>query len=259
MATSSAQVAELMALAAERNLLLAPFHNRRWDSDFQTIQKLLLDGFLGRLVHLQSCFDRWSPGAPRRPWKDDPAEGGGLLLDIGTHLADQAIVLFGKPEAVSAEVERERDAPGADDSFTLRLRYPRLWVTLGSNCLSTPGRPRFHLRGTLGNYWKWGLDPQEAALSKVTRIPPGPWAQETAANWGTLNVDAEGSLVSRPIPPVVADYRSYYAGIRDAILGNGPSPVPAIAAWRTARLLEWARESAAERREIECGWSAEPA
>jgi len=259
MATTSAQIAELMALAARRDLLLAPFHNRRWDSDFQTIQKLLLDGSLGRLVHLASNFDRWSPGASRRPWKDDPATGGGILLDLGTHLADQAMVLLGRPEAVSAEITRERDGEGAEDAFTIRLRYAGLWVTLGANCLSSPGRPRFHLRGTRGNYWKWGLDPQEAALSKVARIPDGPWAQEPAANWGTLNVDADGSLLSRPVPPVQADYRSYYAGIRAALLGNAPSPVPAIAAWRTARLLEWARQSAAERREIECDWSAEPA
>ncbi|MGA3372751.1 MAG: Gfo/Idh/MocA family oxidoreductase [Terracidiphilus sp.] len=160
MAVRSAEIARLMELASARSMLLAPFHNRRWDSDFQTIQKLLHEDSLGRFVHLESTFDRWSPGSTRRPWKDDPAQGGGILQDLGTHLADQALVLFGKPKAVSAEIGRERDGQGSDDSFTMRLRYPAFSVTLGANCLSALARSRFHLRGTKGNYWKWGLDPQ---------------------------------------------------------------------------------------------------
>jgi predicted dehydrogenase len=258
MSVTSAQAAELIALAASRNLLLAPFHNRRFDGDFQTVQKLLIGNLLGRLVHFESCFDRWSPGSTRRPWKDEP-DNGGLLLDIGTHLADQALVIFGKPEAVWADVARERDGDGANDSFTLRLRYPGFSVTLGANCLSSPGRPRFLLRGVKGTYWKWGLDPQEAALSKITRIGDGPWGQEPVSSWGTLNVDVDGGMVTRPVPPVPGDYRLYYAGIRDALLGQASPPVPAVAAWRTARLLEWAAESSGQRREIPCDWNAEPA
>ena len=264
MATTSAEIAQLIALAMARGVLLAPFHNRRWDSDFQTIQKLMLEGSLGRLVYLQSAFDRWSPGSMRRPWKDDPAQGGGILLDLGTHLADQALVLFGKPEAISADVVRERDGArehenrGAEDSFTLRLRYPGLSVTLASNCLSALPRPRFHLRGTKGNFRKSGLDPQEAALSRVTRIGDGPWGEEPVATWGQLSVDVDGGLATYPVAPVPGDYRLYYAGIRDALLGKTPPPVSAIEAWRVARLLEWARESSDQRREIVCDWSQEP-
>ena len=258
MAASSAEIAELMRLAAERKLLLAPFHNRRWDGDFRTVERVLGEGQLGRLVEFESYFDRWRP-APRSAWKEDPKLGGGLLLDIGTHLADQAMVLFGKPLAVSGDVTRERDGEGANDSFNVRLRYAGFSVALGSNCLSSPGRPRFLLRGTKGNYWKWGLDPQEAELSKVTRIPPGPWGQEAPANWGSLNVDVDGCMVTRPVPPIPGDYRLYYAGVRDAIQGNAAVPVSVLAAWRTARLLEWAEQSAKERREIACDWSEEPA
>ena len=258
MAASSAEIAELMRLANERKLLLAPFHNRRWDGDFRTVERVLGEGQLGRLVEFESYFDRWRP-APRSAWKEDPKLGGGLLLDIGTHLADQAMVLFGRPLAVSGDVTRERDGEGANDSFNVRLRYAGFSVALGSNCLSSPGRPRFLLRGTKGNYWKWGLDPQEAELSKVTRIPPGPWGQEAPANWGSLNVDVDGCMVTRPVPPIPGDYRLYYAGVRDAILGKAAVPVSALDAWRTARLLEWAEQSAKERREIACDWSQEPA
>ncbi len=109
-----------------------------------------------------------------------------MLLDIGTHLVDQALILFGKPQAVGAEVLRERAGNGSDDSFTLRLRYPDLSVTLSGNCLASLARPFYYLRGTKGNYWKWGLDLQEAALTKITRIDSKTWGQEPPANWGTL-------------------------------------------------------------------------
>jgi predicted dehydrogenase len=257
LAVASAEIAQLMELAAARNVLLAPFHSRRWDSDFQTIQKLLHDGPLGRLVHLESTLDRWRRET-RVPWKDDPAQGGGNLLDHGTHLADQALMLFGKPEAVSAEVCRERDGMGSDDAFTMRLRYPGVSVTLSANGLSSLVRPRFHLRGTKGNYWKWGVDPQEAALNRITRIVDPHWGQEPAANWGMLSVDVDGGMVTRPVAPIPGDYRRYYAAIRDALLGKGPAPVAALDAWRVARLLEWARESSARRREVPCKWNEEP-
>ena len=264
MTPKPAEIAQLIKLAGARGLTLAPFHNRRWDGDFRTIQKLLHDGSLGRLVHLESSIDRWSPGATRRPWKDDAAQSGGLLLDLGTHIADQALVLFGKPEAVSAEVGRERDGEGANDAFTLRLRYQGFRVTLSANLLSSLARPRFHLRGTKGNYWKWGADPQEAALKLITRINVVPacgdsrWGQESTANWGTLSLDVDGDMVTRPVEPIPGDYRLYYAALRDALLGHAPAPVTALEAWRVARLLEWAVESSEQRREIVCDWSEEP-
>jgi predicted dehydrogenase len=255
---ASAQIAELMELAASRGVLLAPFHNRRWDSDFRTIHRILHKGVLGRLVYFESTFDRWSPGSARRPWKDDETQGGGTLLDHGTHLADQALTLFGQPKAASAEIGHEREGQGANDSFTLRLRYEGFQVTLAANSLSSLARPRFHLRGTKGNYWKWGVDPQEAALKKITRIDDPAWGLEPAADWGTLKVDVEGSAITRPVEPVPGDYRLYYAGIRDALLGVAPAPVTTLEAWRVARLLEWARESSEQRREILCDWSEEP-
>jgi scyllo-inositol 2-dehydrogenase (NADP+) len=264
MAVRPEQIAELIALAAKQKLLLAPFHNRRWDGDFRTIEKLLREEALGRLVGFESRMDRWRPTLPTdRVWKNDPEAGGGLLLDLGTHLADQALVLFGKPEAVSAEVRRERDGADANDSFTVRLRYQdsrgsELLVTLGANNLSLPAGPRFHLRGTGGNYWKHGVDPQEAALGKVTRIDDAHWGREPAAAWGTLDVGIDGGTVSRPVEPIAGDYRLYYAGVRDALLGKGPAPVSAVDAWRAAQILAWAAESAEQRREIGCDWSGEP-
>jgi scyllo-inositol 2-dehydrogenase (NADP+) len=264
MTLTSEEAAELIALAKAQKVLLAPFFNRRWDNDFLTIQNLLREDSLGRLVAFESRFDRWRP-APltERFWKESPEAGGGILLDLGPHLADQALVLFGKPEGVSAEVVREKDERenaerGVNDAITIRLRYPGFTVTLGANSLSLPAAPRFHLRGTKGGYVKNGVDPQEAALNKITQIADPTWGQEPAANWGVLHVGVDGGSVSRPVAALPGDYRLYYAGIRDALLGKVPAPVTGVDAWRVARVLEWAAESSERRREIACDWSGEP-
>lgn len=255
---TSDEIAQLTALAGGIGLQFIPFHNRRWDSDFLTIQHVLHEKQLGGLVHFESTFDRWRPGLSTRPWKEEN-EHGGLLLDIGTHIVDQALMLFGPPESVSADVRRERNGEGANDSFTVRLHYfTEVSVTLSANLLSTLARPRFHLRGKSGNYWKWGLDPQEEALNKVTRIEGDKWGEEPAANWGTLSLATEQGISSQSVQPIPGDYRLFYQGVRDALLGNAKPPVAGIDAWRTARVLEYAAESAKTHRAIECDWTSEP-
>jgi predicted dehydrogenase len=258
MAMTTDEIAKMMELAGGVGLQCIPFHNRRWDNDFQTIQKVMHDGSLGMLVYVASSFDRWRPGRSTRAWKEESTEGG-LLADIGTHLADQALTLFGLPDSVSAEIRMERDCDGAPDAFTLRLHYySGLIVTLSANCLSALARPRFHLRGTRGNYWKWGLDPQEEALGKITRIDAADWGSESESAQGTLSAETDGRLAESRYPSIPGDYRKFYEGVRDTILGNGSAPVQAMDAWRTARLLEWARESAQKHAAVDCDWSYEP-
>jgi predicted dehydrogenase len=214
---------------------------------------------LGRLVEVESRLDRWRPNLPTdRLWKADPTAGGGTLLDLGSHLVDQALVLFGKPLAVSADVRSERNPITANDSIEVRLRYSDFMVNLGANSLALPPAPRFNIRGTSGNYSKFGVDPQEAALGKITRIDTPNWGLEPAKNWGVLHVGIDGGEVATPIAPIPGDYRIYYEGIREALLGKGPAPVAAIDAWRGLRILEWAAESQEKRREIVCDWSGEP-
>jgi predicted dehydrogenase len=254
-AVRSAEIAALIAMAEKQSVLLMPFQNRRWDADSLTARQILRDGTLGRLVYMESRMDRWNPGATRTQWKNDPEQGGGVLLDLGVHLVDLALMFFGKPEGVSAEVGRERDGEGANDSFTIRLRYPTLRVTLGSNTLSTSPGPRFLLRGTRGNFRKFGLDPQEAALNKITRITSPDWGREDAAQWGTLQTMEDGGLVTRTVETLAGDYRRFYEGARDAVLGRAEAPVGAFEAWRNARVLEWAHISSDERREIACDWN----
>jgi scyllo-inositol 2-dehydrogenase (NADP+) len=259
-ALSSDEIRQLSELAGGIGLQVFPFHNRRFDNDFQTLRKLIDEHQLGRLVHFASNFDRWRPGLTRRPWKEDQDQGG-LLYDLGTHLVDQALVLFGLPASVSCETRRERDGEGASDSFTIRLQYlTGFSSTLSSNMLSSLARARFHLRGARGNFCKWGLDPQEDALNKITRIDDSAWGQEPQESWGTLRLGIDGDPVTTSVPSQIGDYRRFYAGVRDALLGK-PSNELATAtdAWHGVRILEWAKQSSDEHREIECDWTSEPA
>lgn len=259
-ALSSTQISELAELAGGIGLHLFPFHNRRFDNDFLTVRKVIDEHLLGRIVHFESTFDRWRPSLSTRAWKEE-ADEGGILLDIGTHLVDQALLLFGSPATVGAEVRRERDGEGSNDSISLRLGYfTGVSVTIGSNLLSSLARPRFHLRGTRGNFWKWGLDPQEDALGKITKIAEDNWGKEPEDRWGTLGLEVDGTVTLRPIPSEPGDYRRFYAGVRDVLLGVSATP-PATPneAWRVARVLEYAKESSERHRDIECDWSGESA
>ncbi|HKF49707.1 MAG TPA: Gfo/Idh/MocA family oxidoreductase [Terracidiphilus sp.] len=254
MAPRASEIKELIEVAEWQGAMLAPFHNRRWDGDFLTVKQLLRDGVVGRLVEFESRMDRWNPGATRKAWKNDPEQGGGVLLDLGTHLADQALALFGPPLALSAEVTRERDGEGADDAFTLRLRYEGFRVTLASNMLSSPPGARFVVRGTKENYRKTGVDPQEAALNRVSRIEDPSWGKEPESAWGELSAESEAGPAVRRVETLAGDYRKIYEGVRDTLTGKGHAPVSAEDAWRVAKVLEWARVSSETRREVECAW-----
>ena len=262
-AATASEVSGLIARATEVGRFLIPFHNRRWDNDFRTLQRLLHEEKLGRVVALESTFDRWRPHVNLAKWQEDGSTPGGTLTNLGTHLADQALTLFGLPEAVSAEVLSERDNSPAIDSFTVRLYYPRRIVTLSSNYLAAQPRPRYTVRGTQGNFVKLGLDPQEARLKETGRIVEPGWGEEPAAAWGTVIVepanDQVHSMVTYPLRSIPGDYRLYYQGVRDAILGKALPPVLTTDAWRVAQLLEWAVESSTQRRTLPCAWSQEPA
>ncbi len=250
---ASSDIADLATLAASRNLILTPYHNRRYDNDFQTLQKLLLEEKLGKVTYFESTFDRWRPNIDPSRWREAPGEGSGILLDLGTHLVDQALLLFGQPLGVSAEVLIEREGGHTIDSFTIRLRYPGLIATLAGNCLAAIPRPRYTVRGTHGNFLKHGLDPQEDRLRAFPQIVE-PWGLEPESLWGTLATDHQGDFLQLPVPSIPGDYRLFYAALRDAILLGTPLPATAQDASRTARILEAAVESSRTHAEIPCTW-----
>jgi predicted dehydrogenase len=260
-AVTSTEAAELVQLARERHRVLSVFQSRRWDGDFLTVRKLLDSDTLGRLVQFESHYDRYRLAPRLQAWREDGSLGGGVLLDLGAHLADQALMLFGVPHTVWASVRMEREGARSDDAFDICLRYgvpssPVVW--LRATCVARDPGPRFTLNGTLGTYRKFGIDPQEACLLAGDFYTSRPWGVESEDRWGKLTLDDAGKVATTSVPTEPGDYRGYYRNIRDVIHGHEALEVTPVQAWRTMRVLEMARESSRTGCEVKCDWSSEP-
>jgi scyllo-inositol 2-dehydrogenase (NADP+) len=252
-AATSAEAKELKELAEKKGVVLAPFHNRRWDGDFRTVQRLLAEEAVGRLVTFESHFDRFRPLPRENTWKEGASAANGLLMDLGPHLVDQALALFGPPRAITASVRKDRAKTEIEDAFDITLEYPRLRAHCRSSMLACDAAPRFLLHGVKGSSKKYGLDPQEAALvggAKVPRMGEGEWLAEPEPEWGTLTVAPvladPTMLVRTTVKTELGDYRLYYANVRDAINGVAKLAVTPEDGYRVIRLLEMARESSLE-------------
>lgn len=250
---TSAEALELEKVAALHGRLLSVFHNRRFDGDFLTVRRLLDGGALGRVVRFESRFDRYRPERRPKAWRESEGPGSGLLMDLGPHLIDQAQVLFGAPQAVTADVRVERDTAVVDDAFDLALHYPRMRVFLGASMLACAPGPRFLIHGTRGSFVKHGLDPQEAALRSGLRPGREDWGKEPESAWGVLAAASEnGAVERRSVPTEAGDYRRFYENVRDAIAGHTGLAVAPRDGYRVMRILELAFESSRERRTVEC-------
>lgn len=253
-AASSIEAKELGDIACQRNLILAPFHNRRWDGDFLTVRKILASGELGRLVTFESHFDRFRPLPREATWKESGNDANGMLFDLGPHLIDQALFLFGAPTAITASVRRDRDTTDIEDSFDITLHYPRLLAHCRATMLAAEPAPRFLLHGTHGSFRKYGVDPQEPALVGGATVPAigdtRQWLGEDASAWGTLAIAPDpadpGHLIRTPVRTELGDYRGYYANVRDAINGKAALAVTPEDGYQVIRLLELARQSSRE-------------
>jgi len=262
-AATSAEAGELKELAEKQGVVLAPFHNRRWDGDFLTVRRLLAEEAVGRLVTYESHFDRFRPLPREGTWKEGANAANGLLMDLGPHLVDQALVLFGAPVGITASVRKDRDKTDIEDAFDITLEYPGysgqhgLRAHCRSSMLACDAAPRFLLHGTKGSFKKYGLDPQEPALvggAKVPRAGEGEWLADPESQWGTLTmapVPADPATLNRTkVKTELGDYRGYYANVRDAINGVAKLAVTPEDGYRTVKLLEMARESWAEGRTL---------
>ncbi|EFL25761.1 oxidoreductase family, NAD-binding Rossmann fold domain protein [Streptomyces himastatinicus ATCC 53653] len=260
LAATAAEAEELAALAEARGLLLSAFQNRRWDNDFLTLRKLLADGALGEVLRFESRFERWRPQL-KGGWREsgDPAEIGGLLYDLGSHLVDQALTLFGPAVSVYAEVDVRRAGAEADDDTFIAITHANgvrshLWMS----AITAQLGPRFRVLGSEAGYVKYGLDPQEAALREGLRpTESGAWGAEPETAWGRLGA-GESPLTGggRPVPTVRGDYPAYYAAIATALRDGTPPPVTAAEAAAALRVLEAARVSATEGRTVRIGGAA---
>jgi len=249
--TTLEEARALVRFAKAEGRLITVYQNRRYDGDFQAIRKLVAEGTLGRIVRFETNYDRYRPQLKPGAWRETTRPGSGILFDIAPHLIDHALVLFGLPEAVTADVRIERENALADDAFDIVLHYPRgMRAVLRSSILAVAQRPRFVLHGTQGSFVKQTVDPQENNLRHGNIPASGPWGAEPEENWGVLTVPDGDKVAQRRIPSANCDFRDYYANVRDTLLGKAEAAVSPEWALNVMRMLEMARKSSEKRRTI---------
>jgi scyllo-inositol 2-dehydrogenase (NADP+) len=246
-ATSYEEAASLAQLAQNSGRLLTVYQNRRYDGDFQAIRELVAAGTLGRIVRFETNYDRFRPNLKPNAWREQQVAGAGIWFDIGPHLIDHAMVLFGLPAAVTADIRTEREGGKADDAFDVMFHYPHsMRAVLSSNILAATQRTRFLLFGTKGAFLKQTFDPQELNLRRGEIPKDGPWGSEPEENWGLLTLSDGTNTTQRRVPSGTGDYRDYYANVRDVLLGKAELFVTLPHALDVMRALELARESSAK-------------
>ncbi|WP_330961114.1 oxidoreductase [Photobacterium sp. 53610] len=228
----------LIRLAEEKGLVLSVFHNRRWDGDFLTVKKLIDEGKLGDVKYFESHFDRFRP-VVRQRWREQAQDGGGILFDLAPHLLDQALALFGAPQALTAQCEIMRPGAKTIDFFNLVLHYPEHFVHLHANLYSPEPNLRYKVLGTHGKYEKYGLDPQEEYLKAGVKPELPAWAEEPSSHYGQFHQET-GSQV---IPTELGGYQHFFAGVANAIRLGAANPVPAEEALLNIRLIQLALQS----------------
>ncbi|MFN3998876.1 Gfo/Idh/MocA family oxidoreductase [Algoriphagus sp.] len=248
----SHEAVELDQIAKEKNLICSVFHNRRYDGDFRTLQKLVAEKTLGELVYLESHFDRFRPVVSEN-WREKDVPGNGITFDLGSHLIDQVVLLFGKPESIFADIQKQRKNAIADDYFDISLFYEGFKARVTAGVLVNVPTPKFLLLGEKGSYQKFFLDVQEQAF-KDGRIPEGKnWGVDPEERWGKLYLENE----TVPLQTVNGDYRIFYQNVADAILKDVPLQVTLPQTISVLKIIESAFKSAKEGRKVsqsEGGW-----
>jgi len=235
----------LLHIANQTNRVLSVYQNRRFDSDYKTVKKIIESGELGRLVEFESHFDRFRPDIKQNAWREDPLPGSGILYDLGAHLIDQALALFGMPDEVYGDVRFQRHGK-VDDNFEVILYYPELKVTLKSSALVKEPLPRFILQGIKGGYIKYGLDVQEDALRGGERPVDDAWGTEPEPLWGVLNTIEE----RRTVESEQGDYRDFYRNIHNAITNGEELAVKGQDGLNVIKIIEAVVESNKEKRRV---------
>lgn len=241
------QAHELEALANAKGLLLSVFHNRRWDSDFLTLKTLLKEGSLGEVRYFESNFVRFRPEVRQR-WREQKGAGSGIWFDLGPHLIDQALQLFGSPVAVHLDIANLRPGAVTTDYFHATLIYPQRRVILHGSMLVAADSARYQVHGTHGSFVKYGLDPQEENLRTGARPPLEEWGYDMRD--GTLTLLKGEERVEQRLLTVPGNYPAYYAGIRDAVNGVGENPVKVAEAIQVMEIIELGLQSAEKRQTV---------
>ena len=247
----SEDAVKLMEIARHNNVLLTVYQNRRLDGGFLTLQKVLENKLLGRMVEYECHYDRYRNFIQEGSWKEDGDERTGVLFNLGPHIVDQALVLFGKPQAVTAHLTVLRTGGRTTDHFDIRLHYQGFDATLRCSYLVREMGPQFIVHGTEGSFVKNATDPQEEML-KLHRLPDEPgWGKEPQRDWGILNTSVNGLHFEGKIETIAGNYAHFYTNLYDAIRDGGKLMVQPEEALMTIRILEACLLSNRERKTVE--------
>jgi len=243
---TSDEAAELINIAMRNNKLLTVFQNRRLDSDFRTVQKVLESKMLGYLVEYEAHYDRYRNFIQQNTWKEESGPGSGILYNLGSHMIDQALTLFGLPKSLLAKLGIQREGGKTHDSYHLILSYEGFQVVLKSSYLVRDEGPRYKVLGNLGTFTKYGLDVQEGDL-KAGKVPTDiNWGTEAPDIWGTLDTEIEGLHFKGKVESEKGNYLAFYDNLADAINKQAELLVKAEEAMHVIQLIELAEKSHAE-------------
>ena len=249
-AATSTEADELCAAAKKQGVVFSVYQNRRLDSDFLTVKKLIEEGALGEVLDYEAHYDRFERGVNPKPWKAAGGAGVGVLYDLGVHIIDQAYVLFGMPNEVYADFRQQRPESPGIDNFEVILYYDKIKAILSAGEVVARQGPHFMVSGRRGTFIKYGEDVQEAALIAGKRPPAPDWDTEDEKCWGTLYYDDGIQILEKKIPTEVSSYAKYYENIFAAITESTPLLVPPEQTADVLRIIEAAQMSNAKKRRI---------
>ncbi len=249
--TTLAEAIELKKLADSKELILSVYQNRRWDSDFSTVRHIIEAGDLGEIIEAEFHFDRYKIELSPKSHKETPGPGAGLLNDLGPHLIDQALLIFGMPQDVFADIRTLRPASLVDDYFHLLLFYKNLRVILKSSLMVREPMPSYIVHGKKGTFIKSRADIQEAALLANKKPNLTDWGKEPDSEMGLLHTEIDGKLINKKVNSLQGNYYYFYDGIYQAIINKSLPPVTSQDGINIMQIIEVAKISSANRKRIE--------
>jgi scyllo-inositol 2-dehydrogenase (NADP+) len=244
--TTAAEARELMNLAKEKGLKLSVFQNRRWDSDFKTVQKVVTDKVLGELVEAEFHFDRYNPLLSAKGHKETANSGAGILKDLGPHLIDQALHLFGFPLSVFADIRITREHSLVDDWIDILLYYSDFRVRLKAGFFVREANPAYVIHGKKGSFLKPRGDVQEDELKLGKKPNLTSWGTEAAGNEGLLHTEIDGKIIKEKVPTLQGNYYDFFEGVYQSIINDTKEPVTALEGLQVMQIIEAAIESSSQ-------------
>ncbi len=249
---TSAEAESIINLAEQKGLNIFVYQNRRFDGDFMTIQQLVKAQWLGNINYFEAHFDRFSPERTRAAWRDEELPGSGILFDLGSHLIDQVLCLFGKPLSLRAKVEKQRPGSRVDDFFEISMIYPDMTAMVTAGMLVKDHELRYRVEGSSGKYTKFGIDVQEKNLKKGLMPVGDDWGEEPASEWGHLSMSKDELVMEGTLKTKAGYYMAFYDNVYEVLRSKGEMAIKPSEAMEVIRMIELAFESNDLNKEIEC-------